>query len=186
MCQAHDGGVAELDAYRELIVPLKKRSVNDVEYVAAVVQPVFVRELCRYNFKLLGKADARLNTETRLDRGYDRASVFAVHLPWLKRARVFPCTRVRYVENITQTWRIAAVVHERDALGSATHIASHASRPHVVLGTRARVRPLCVDKHLVSEVVFVVAGHRGKQRRPLRVVVCRTGQRVITKRSDAG
>ena len=68
MRQAHDGGVAELDAYRELIVPLKKRSVNDVEYVAAVVQPVFVRELCRYNFKLLGKADARLNVEALVKR----------------------------------------------------------------------------------------------------------------------
>ena len=101
--QAYDGGVAELDAYRELIVPLKKRSVNDAEYVAAVVQPVFVRELCRYNFKLLGKADALLNTETRLERGYDRASVFTVHLPWHKRARVFPRTCVQYVENITQT-----------------------------------------------------------------------------------
>ena len=35
--QAHDGGVAELDAYRELIVPLQERSVNDAEYVSAVV-----------------------------------------------------------------------------------------------------------------------------------------------------
>ena len=186
MCQAHDGGVAELDTYRELIVPLKKRSVNDVEYVAAVVQPVFVRELCRYNFKLLGKADARLNTETRLDRGYDRASVFTVHLPWLKRARVFPCTRVRYVENITQTWRIAAVVHERDALGSATHIASHASRPHVVPGTRRSVRPLRVNEHLVGEIILVVAGHGAEKRCPRFVAIRDAAERVIGKRRYAG
>ena len=68
MRQAHDGGVAELDAYRELIVPLKKRSVNDVEYVAAVVQPVFVRELRRNDFKLFCEAHARLNAEALVKR----------------------------------------------------------------------------------------------------------------------
>ena len=185
MCQAHDGGIAELDTYRELIVPLKKRSVNDVEYVAAVVQPVFVRELCRYNFKLLGKADARLNTETRLDRGYDRASVFTVHLPWLKRARVFPRTRVRYVENITQTRRGAAVIYKCYAFCPSPNVSAHAPRPHVVLGTRARVRPLRVYEHLVSEVVFVVAGHRGKQPRPLGVTVRDSAERVMCERGDA-
>lgn len=66
--QAHDGGVAEFDAYRELIVPLQERSVNDAEYVPAVVQPVFVRELCRHDFKLFGKADARLNVEALVKR----------------------------------------------------------------------------------------------------------------------
>ena len=157
MCQAHDGGVAELDAYRELIVPLKKRSVNDVEYVAAVVQPVFVRELCRYNFKLLGKADARLNTETRLDRGYDRASVFAVHLPWLKRARVFPCTRVRHIENVAQPGRVTAVVHERNTSSSALNVSAHAPRPHVVFCTRRSVGALRVNQDLVSKIVLVVA-----------------------------
>ena len=68
MRQAHDGGVAELDAYRELIVPLQERSVNDAEYILAVVHPVFVRELCSHDFKLLGKADARLNVEALVKR----------------------------------------------------------------------------------------------------------------------
>lgn len=90
MRQAHDGGVAELDAYRELIVPLKERSVNDAEYVPAVIQPVFVRELCRHDFKLLRKAHARLNAETLVECRDNDVSIFAVNLPWLKRARVLP------------------------------------------------------------------------------------------------
>lgn len=185
MRQAHDCGVAELDTYRELIVPLKKRSVNDAKYVAAVVQPVFVRELCRYNFKLLGKADVRLNTETRLERGYDRTSVFTVHLPWLKRARVFPRTCVRYVENITQTWRVTAVIYKRDALCPSPNVSAHAPRPHVVPGTCRSVRPLCVDEHLVSEVMFVVARHCAQQRRPLGIAVRDSAERVMCKRGDA-
>lgn len=88
--QAHDGGVAELDAYRELIVPLQERSVNDAEQVAAVIQPVFVRKLRSYNFKLLGKAHMWLDAETHLECRGDGSSVFTVHLPWLKRARVLP------------------------------------------------------------------------------------------------
>ena len=104
MRQAHDGGIAELDADRELIVPLKERSVNDAEYVPAVVQPVFVRKLRRYNFKLLCKADARLDAETRLECRDDSTSVFTVHLPWLKRARIATCTSVRDVENVAQFW----------------------------------------------------------------------------------
>ena len=171
MCQANDGGIAELDTYRELIVPLKKRSVNDAEYVAAVVQPVFVRELCRYNFKLLGKADARLNTETRLERGYDRASVFTVHLPWLKRARVFPRARVRDVENIPQPRRVAAVVHKRDPLGPAPHIPPHPPRPDVVIRAGRSVRPLGVDHELVGERVLVVARHGAEKRCPRVVTV---------------
>ena len=171
MCQAHDGGIAELDTYRELIVPLKKRSVNDAEYVAAVVQPVFVRELCRYNFKLLGKADARLNTETRLDRGYDRASVFTVHLPWLKRARVFPRARVRDVENIPQPRCIARAVNERDPLGSAPHIPPYPPRPDVVLRTSRSVRALGVDEYLIGERILVVARHGAEKRCPRVVTV---------------
>ena len=66
--QAHDGGDAEFDAYRELIVPLQERSVNDAEYVLAVVQPVFVREQRRHDFKLLCKADARFNAEVLVKR----------------------------------------------------------------------------------------------------------------------
>ena len=92
--QAHDSGVAEFDAYRELIVPLEKGFVNDAEYVAAVVQPVFVRKLRRHDFKLLGKAHARLNAEARLERKCDGACVPAVHLPRLKRARIFPSAGV--------------------------------------------------------------------------------------------
>ena len=102
--QAYDGGVAELDAYRELIVPLKERSINDAEYVPAVVQPVFVRELCRHDFKLFGKTYTRLNAETHLKRGGDGSSVFTVHPPWLKRARAFARARVRDVENMAQFW----------------------------------------------------------------------------------
>ena len=102
--QAHDGGVAELDAYRELIVPLKERSVNDAEYVPAVVQPVFVRELRRHDFKLLCKADARFNAEVHIQRRGDNISTLAIHLPWLKRARASARAGVRHVENVAQFW----------------------------------------------------------------------------------
>lgn len=144
--QAHDGGIAELDAYRELIVPLQKRSVNDAEYIPAVVQPVFVRELRRHDFKLLRKAYTRLNAETRLKRGCDSISIFTVHLPWLKQARVFPRAGVRHVKNIAQPRRIAAVVHECNALGSAPNIAPHALCPHVVPGTSRGVWALRMDE----------------------------------------
>lgn len=145
MRQAHDGGVAEFDAYRELIVPLKERSVNDAEQVTTVVQPVFVRELSRHGFKLFRKADARLNGEARLKRRGNDVSIFAVNLPRLKRARIFPRARVRHVENVAQMRRVAAIVHKCDALGSAAHIAAHALCPHVVPGASGGIRPLGVD-----------------------------------------
>ena len=104
MRQAHDGGVAELDAYRELIVPLEERSVNDAEYVSAVVQPVFVRELRRHDFKLFCKADARFNAEVHIQRRGDNISTLAIHLPWLKRARASARAGVRHVENVAQFW----------------------------------------------------------------------------------
>ena len=102
--QAHDGGVAEFDAYRELIVPLQERSVNDAEYVSAVVQPVFVRELRRHDFKLFCKADARFNAEVHIQRRGDNISTLAIHLPWLKRARASARAGVRHVENVAQFW----------------------------------------------------------------------------------
>lgn len=43
-----------------------------------------------------------------------------------------------------------------------------------------------MDEHLVGEVVFVVAGHRGKQRRPLVVAVRDSAERVMCERGDAG
>ena len=104
MRQAHDGGVAELDAYRELIVPLQERSVNDAEQVAAVIQPVFVRKLRSYNFKLLGKAHMWLDAETLVKCRDNYVSIFAVHLPWLKRTRIATRSCVRDVENIAQFW----------------------------------------------------------------------------------
>lgn len=98
--QAHDGGVAELDAYRELIVPLQERSVNDAEYVLAVIQPVFVRELRRHHFKLFRKTYTRLNAEMLLKHRGNDVGILTVHLPWLKRARIAACARVRHVENV--------------------------------------------------------------------------------------
>ena len=186
MRQAHDGGVAELDAYRELIVPLQERSVNDAEYVPAVVQPVFVRELCRHDFKLFGEADARLDAETSLECRGDSAGVFTVHLPWLKRARSSARAGVRHVENVAQTWRIAGIIHESNALGTATHIPPHAPSPHVVTGTSTRVWPLGVNEQLVGEAVLVVAGHGVNKRRPRLITVCDAAERIMGKLGDAG
>ena len=143
--QAHDGGVAEFDAYRELIVLLEKGFVNDAEYVATVVQPVFVRELRRHGFKLLCKADARLDAETSLECRGDGTGVFAAHLPWRKRTRVFSRSRVRHVKDVPQPRRIAAIVHERDALRPATDIPPHTLCPHVVPGASRSIRTLCVN-----------------------------------------
>lgn len=102
--QAHDGGFAELDAYRKLIVPLEKRSVNDAEYVPVIIQPVFVRKLRSYNFKLLGKAHMWLDAETHLECRGEGSSVFTVHLPRLKRTRIATRSCVRDVENVAQFW----------------------------------------------------------------------------------
>lgn len=116
----------------------------------------------------------------------DFAQICVIDCPRPEWARAAPRARVRHVENVAQPGRVTAVVHERDALGPAPHISPHAPRPYVVFCTRARVRPLRVDKHLVSKVVFVVAGHRGKQRRPLRVTVCDPAERVMCKSGGTG
>lgn len=184
--QAHDGGVAELDAYRELIVPLQERSVNDTEYVPAVVQPVFVRKLRSYNFKLLGKAHMWLDAETHLECRGDGSSVFTVHLPRLKRTRIATRSCVRDVENIVQPRRVASVVHKCNALGAAPHIATHAPSPHVIPGASTRIRALGMDKQLVCERIFVVAGHGVNKRCPRLVTVCDAAERIMGKLGDAG
>ena len=75
MRQAHDGGIAELDADRELIVPLKERSVNDAEYVPAVAHPILVRKQRSGGLKLRSEAHAALSAEAVLQRRRDRLDV---------------------------------------------------------------------------------------------------------------
>lgn len=112
--------------------------------------------------------------------------ICVVDRPRSKGTRAAPRARVRHVENIAQPGRVAAVVHERDALCPAPHIPPHASRPHVVFCTRARVRPLRVDEHLVGEIILVVAGHGAEKRCPRFVAIRDAAERVIGKRRYAG
>lgn len=146
---------------------------------------VHLREVSRGVLQLAGQPFA-VRTEVLSQPELDFAQICVIDCPRPEWARAVPRARVRHIENIAQPGRVAAVVHERNTSSSAPNVSAHAPRPYVVFCTRRSIRSLRVDKNLVSEVVFVVAGHRGKQRRPLRIVVCRTGQRVITKRSDAG
>lgn len=146
---------------------------------------VHLREISRGVLELAGQPFA-ICTEVLLQTKLDFCEVFVIDRPRSKWPRAPPRAGVRYVENIAQPGRVTAVIYKRDALCPSPHIPPHALRPHVVFCTRARVRPLRVDKHLVSKVVFVVAGHRGKQRRPLVVAVRDSAERVMCKRGGTG
>ena len=146
---------------------------------------VHLREISRGVLELAGQPFA-ICTEVLLQTKLDFCEVFVIDRPRSKWPRAAPRARVRHVENIAQPGRVTAVIYKRDALCPSPHIPPHALRPHVVFCTRARVRPLRVDKHLVSKVVFVVAGHRGKQRRPLVVAVRDSAERVMCKRGGTG
>ena len=146
---------------------------------------VHLREVSRSILELAGEPFA-LRAEVLFQAELHFHEVFVVHCPWPKGTRAASSTCVRHVENIAQPGRVTAVVHECDALGTAPHIPPHAPRPHVVLGTRARVRPLRVDEHLVSEVVFVVAGHGANKRCPRLIAVCDTCERIMGKLGNAG
>ena len=144
---------------------------------------VHLREVVRGVLELARQPFA-LRAEVLFQAELHFREICVVDRPRSKGTRAAPHSRVRHIENVAQPRRIAAVIHERNTLCPAPHIATHASRPHVVPGTRARVRPLRVDEHLVSKVVFVVAGHRGKQRRPLGVTVSYTAESAVGELGD--
>ena len=145
---------------------------------------VHLREVARGVLELARQPFA-LRAEVLPQSELHFAQIRIVDRPRPERPRAPPRAGVRHIENVAQPGRITAVVYKRNTSSSAPNVSAHAPRPYVVFCTRRSVWALRVDEHLVSKVVFVVAGHRGKQRRPLRVVVCRTGQRVITKRGNA-
>ena len=167
-----------------LIIARHQRAVNDSAEVVAVLVEIHLRELARGVLKLRGQPFA-LRAEVLRQAEPDFAQVAVVDCPWAKRPRIAPRARVRDVENIPQPRRGAAVIYKCYAFCPSPNVSAHAPRPHVVLGTRARVRPLRVYEHLVSEVVFVVAGHRGKQPHPLGVTVRDSAERVMCERGDA-
>lgn len=146
---------------------------------------VHLREVARGVLELCGQPFA-VRAEVLLQAELDFCEIFVVHCPWPKGPRAAPHSRVRHIENIAQPGRVAAVVHERNALCPAPHISPHASRPHVVFCTRRSVGALGVDKNLVSEAVLVVARHGAKQSRPFVVAVRAAAERVMCERGDAG
>lgn len=117
---------------------------------------VHLREISRGVLELAGQPFA-ICAEVLLQTKLDFCEVFVIDRPRSKWPRAAPRARVRHVENIAQPGRVAAVIYKRNTSSSAPNVSAHAPRPHVVLGTRARVRPLRVDEHLVYEAVLVVA-----------------------------
>ena len=168
-----------------LIISGHERAVNDSADVMLVSVKVHLREVARGVLELAGEPFA-LRAEVLLQTKLDFCEVFVIDRPRSKWPRAAPRARVRHVENIAQPRRIAAVVHKRNTSSSAPNVSAHAPRPHVVFGTRARVRPLRVDEHLVGEIILVVAGHGAEKRCPRFVAIRDAAERVIGKRRYAG
>lgn len=117
---------------------------------------VHLREVVGCVLKLARQPFA-LRAEVLFQAELDFAQICVIDCPRPEWARAAPRARVRHVENVAQPGRVTAVIHERNTSSSAPNVSAHALRPHVVFCTRARVRPLGMDEHLVCEVVFVVA-----------------------------
>ena len=155
MGYADGGGIAEGHSYVEVIVLLKRGTVNDVEDVPAVAHPILVHKQRGCGLKLRSEAHASLCAEAVLERRRDRLDVPSVYLPRRKRARAAPGAGVGDVEDVAEPRRVAGVVPERDALRAAPDIAAHGVVPHLVTCAGRSPRPLSVDHKLVGERVLV-------------------------------
>ncbi len=140
------------------IIACHERAVNDSADVMPVSVKVHLREVACGVLELARQPFA-LRAEVLLQAVLHFREICVVHCPRSKGPRAATRASVRHVENVAQPGRVTAVVYKRNTSSSAPNVSAHAPRPHVVLGTRARVRPLRVDEHLVGEVVFIVAGH---------------------------
>lgn len=98
-----------------IIIPFEKRTVNDVEYVALVVVPVFVRQLHRNIFQMLCKRDRLRQIVFLREHVVDRNLMVFFKLPEIRGARVLVSACVRYVEYIAQFGRVAGGIQKRDS-----------------------------------------------------------------------
>ena len=166
MGYADGGGIAEGHSYVEVIVLLKRGTVNDAENVPAVAHPILVRKQRGGGLKLRSEARVALRAEAVFQRRRDRLDVPAVNLPRRERARATPGAGVGDVEDVAEPRRVAGVVHERDALRAAPDIAAHGVVPHLVTCAGRSPRPLGVDHELVGERVLVQPRRGVQKRRP--------------------
>lgn len=139
---------------------------------------VYLGEAARGVLQLAGQPFA-LRAKVLLQAELDFGEVCVVHRPRPERTRISARSRVRDIKDVPQMRRVAAIVHERYALGSAPHIAAHALCPHVIFCTSACARALRVNQDLVGEVVLVVAGHGTQKRSPRFIAVRCTAERVM-------
>ena len=78
---ADGGGIAEGHSYVEVIVLLKRGTVNDVEDVPAVAHPILVRKQRGGGLKLRSEAHVALRAEAVFQHRRDRLDVPGAYLP---------------------------------------------------------------------------------------------------------
>lgn len=86
--------------------------------------------------------------------------------PRLRRKRITPCARVRYVEHIPHLRHVAGAFNQGDSLCTAPHIPAHPLIPQLVGRASRRVRALGEDHELILIAVLVQSRGCVKKRAP--------------------
>ncbi|MBQ7299813.1 MAG: hypothetical protein IJW77_08235 [Clostridia bacterium] len=154
----------------EIIILLKERICNDVEYVALVIVPVFIHQLCRDNLQLFGKSlftgDLKATFQCRCYNRFMFLSVF----PKKRAARVLAATGVGYIEYIFQFWTVAVRVDQCDTLGAAPDISvQRLAVPEVIRSAGGRIRTLGEDHKLLMVGVLIQPCGGIQKSRPLPI-----------------
>ena len=140
--------------------------VNVVSNLLPVLIPVRQRLLPGDAHQLRMKPDKAAHTVVFSQHVRDSILTARVERPRLRRERIAPRTRVRYVEHITQLRHVAGAVNQGDALCTATHIPAHPLIPQFVGRAGRRIRALSEDHQLILIAVLVQPRGRVKKRAP--------------------
>ena len=175
---AHAGRLPERSSHVVFIIPLQKRTVNDVEDVALVFLPVLGRQAVSDSIELLNE-QWLIRAILIFQHGGHVVHVAIFHTPDVRAAGIRPAACVGYVEHIADAGRIPAGVNQGNAFGAAPHIPAHGVRPQPVLRAGRRVGPLGEDHELFRVRIFVNPRRRGQEGSPLLIAAAQSLCRVL-------
>ena len=145
----------ELHSDVDAIIPLQETTVNDTGQLTSMFRPVVPRQHRGDLLQLVGKAALSGNTKTLFQGiGYGLLMFRAV-LPQPGAAGILLLPGVGHVKDIAHLVFSGAGVNEGDPLGPSQYIPAHLLVPEVVVGAGGGVRPLGVDKQLLTKRIFI-------------------------------
>ena len=152
---ADRGGVAEGNTNIEIIIPEKKRIVNDAENIPLVSVPIFIGKLSGDLFKLFLYTVFAGDIVTALQHGGNSLFMLLLVLPRLKEAGTLRVSRIRHIKNIPEPWPVPGHIYKGDALTAAPDIPPHTPVPDIITGAGGGLRALGVYHELFRVWILI-------------------------------